>query len=81
MSSPRFQNYANFEVIVVSDASDGAFLSDLPFAENICHLQCKEQNISVALYLGIDAARGDVVAFCDDDAVPDQQWLERLVQP
>ena len=81
VSSLRFQTYTDFEVIVVSDAPDGAFLSDLPFAENICHLQCMERNISTARNIGIAAARGEIIAFCDDDAVPDPQWLERLVQP
>lgn len=81
VSSLRFQTYTNFEVIVVSDASAGAFLADLPFAENICHLHCAEQNISVARNIGIGAAKGDLIAFCDDDVVPDPQWLERLVTP
>lgn len=81
VSSLRFQTYQNFEVIVVSDAPDGAFLSGLPFAENICHLHCAERNISQARNIGIGAAQGDIVAFCDDDAVPDPCWLERLVQP
>lgn len=81
VSSLRFQTYTHFEVIVVSDAPDGAFLSDLPFADNICHIHCGAQNISLARNIGIDAARGEIIAFCDDDAVPDPQWLERLSHP
>ena len=31
-----------------------------------------------ALNAGLDAARGDIVAFTDDDAVPHRDWLERI---
>lgn len=81
LSSLRFQSYQNFEVIVVSDAPDASGFADLPFAQNICHLSFDAPNISAARNIGIDAAQGEVVAFCDDDAVPDPKWLERLVQP
>ncbi|MEJ6708662.1 MAG: glycosyltransferase family A protein [Amylibacter sp.] len=81
LSALRFQSYENFEVIVVSDALDGAFYEDLPFSQNICHSQFDEPNISTARNIGIAAARGQIVAFCDDDAVPDPWWLERLIVP
>ncbi len=81
LSSLRFQSYQNFEVIVVSDGPDASGFEDLPFAQNICHLSFDEPNISAARNLGIEAARGEIIAFCDDDAVPDPMWLERLVQP
>ncbi|UCG34858.1 MAG: glycosyltransferase [Candidatus Omnitrophota bacterium] len=31
-----------------------------------------------ALNVGLDEARGDIIAFTDDDAVPRQDWLERI---
>ena len=77
ISALRFQTFEDFEVIVVSDAPDGEFLNDLPFAQNICHLHFDEPNISAARNIGIAAACGDIIAFCDDDAVPDPCWLER----
>lgn len=81
LSALRFQSYENFEVIVVSDAVSGAFFADLPFSQNICHLHFDEANISAARNFGIAAACGQIVAFCDDDAVPDPCWLERLIAP
>jgi glycosyltransferase involved in cell wall biosynthesis len=81
ISSLRFQNYKDFEVIVVSDAKDAEFLADLPHAKSICHIHFDEPNISAARNIGIVAARGDIIAFCDDDAVPDPCWLERLITP
>lgn len=80
-ASLRFQSYQNFEVIIVSDASDAAFLADVPYAQDMLHLTYDEPNISAARNIGLAHAQGDVVAFCDDDAVPDPNWLTELVAP
>lgn len=39
------------------------------------------QGLSGARNTGVDAARGDVVAFLDDDALPGPGWLESLREP
>ena len=80
-ASLRFQSYQNFEVIIVSDAPDGAFLADIPYAQNMLHLSFDEPNISAARNIGLSHAQGEIVAFCDDDAVPDPNWLTDLVTP
>lgn len=36
------------------------------------------QGKSYGLNAGIEAARGDIIAFTDDDGVPAEDWLERL---
>jgi GT2 family glycosyltransferase len=81
VSSLRFQTYLNFEVIIVGDAPDAGFLSDLPFANNIHYIAFDQPNISAARNIGLGYAQGEIVAFCDDDAVPDPGWLAKLVQP
>ena len=40
-----------------------------------------QPNISAARNLGIARAGGDVVAFIDDDSVPEPTWLSRLTVP
>lgn len=74
--------YPNFEVIVVSDRTSAAALglgSDM--AHRIRHAHCFEPNISRARNLALALAAGEIVAFCDDDAVPEPDWLCRLTEP
>ena len=40
-----------------------------------------ERNLSRSRNLGIAAAAGELVAFLDDDAMPEPRWLEELVAP
>jgi glycosyltransferase involved in cell wall biosynthesis len=81
ISALRYQSYRKFEVIVVSNVSDTTFLADLPGAKNIRHIYFDQANISMARNIGISNSCGEFVAFCDDDAVPEPCWLERLIEP
>ena len=68
-----------FEVIVVADADGLAVARGLPFADRLTLLDQTAENISVARNTGIRAAAGDVVAFLDDDAVPEPDWAEAIL--
>ena len=72
----EYQRYRNFELIVVTDLPPEARPdSRLP----VRWIAFAERNISAARNRGIQAARGAIVAFIDDDAVPEFGWLERLI--
>ena len=73
--------YAPFEIIVVADQAGCAAVSALPMAAQIKLVACDVPNISIARNLGISHAAGDVIAFIDDDAVPEPSWLTQLIAP
>jgi glycosyltransferase involved in cell wall biosynthesis len=64
----RRQTYRDFEVIVVlgSGAPDPSELGP-----RVKTVRCDTLNISLARNLGVQAAAGEIVAFIDDDAVPE----------
>ncbi len=70
--------YPNFEVIVVADTDA---LRRVAPAEPIRSVAFDVPNIAVARNLGVAAAAGEVIAFIDDDAVPEPTWLDYLTQP
>ena len=68
-----------FEVVVVADPAGLAALE--PWRGRIKTLVFDEANIARARNLGLSLAAGKVVAFIDDDSVPEPTWLARLVAP
>ena len=80
VESVRQQSFAKREIILVVDhnpalyASFAAALPDVTVMENR-----QQQGLSGGKNTGLGAARGDVVAFLDDDAVAEQDWLKFLV--
>ncbi|MFT5160394.1 MAG: GT2 family glycosyltransferase [Paracoccaceae bacterium] len=79
--SLRYVQYQNFDVTVVSDKDPRQLFSDIHGIERISFVKFDQANISTARNLGIANSRGDIVAFCDDDAVPEPSWLSHLIPP
>ena len=80
LDSMHDQNYDNFEVIVVNGPSTDEtenLLKKYPFKV----IQQKEKSgLSAARNLGIRTAKGEIIAFIDDDAVADKDWLDELTR-
>ena len=76
----RSQTYPEFEVIVVNGPSDDGTTAYLELqGGQIKSATCVERNIGRSRNIGVELAAGEIVAFIDDDAVPSEHWIEKLV--
>ncbi|KIC49843.1 glycosyltransferase [Tateyamaria sp. ANG-S1] len=73
--------YTAFEIVVVADPPGYEAVQAGPFADQVKLVPFDRPNISEARNLGISHAAGDIVAFIDDDAVPEPSWLHQLIAP
>lgn len=72
-----------FEVIIVDDGSPIPVQMGDPYPEStpmITILRQGNAGPAAARNLGSRQARGDVLAFTDDDCIPDSQWLTELAK-
>jgi GT2 family glycosyltransferase len=75
------QDHPEFEIVVVADADGVAAVEHMGWADRVKVIRFDEANISAARNMGIAAAAAPVVAFIDDDAVAEHDWLHRLTAP
>ena len=75
------QTYRNFEVIVLPDESLDASNSELQtFNFQLSTIPTGKVRPAEKRNAGIAEAKGEIVAFIDDDAYPDPHWLEFAVK-
>src|SRR5659263_680161 len=65
------QSFKNFEVIVICDKT-----LEIPEYDNLKILQISELNPAYRRNLGVKYAQGEILAFVDDDAIAETDWLE-----
>ncbi len=67
------------EVLVVDQSDDTDTLQALsPFLEDdrLCYIRAQSKGLGRARNIGLEAARGEIVAFTDDDCVVEAGWLD-----
>ena len=76
------QTYPDIEIIIVvdGDKSLGDRIATIYDQQDNVHLIVTESGlgVSAARNFGIKKARGDIIAFLDDDAVADRRWIEEM---
>lgn len=74
------QTYRNFEVVVVQGPCTDRTADVLAhFGDAITIAATETRILGVSRNVGIVHSRGELIAFTDDDAVPDPGWLANLV--
>jgi GT2 family glycosyltransferase len=70
-------NYPDYEVIVVDDGSTDE-TATIAAKHKMCLIRTANNGLSAARNVGLHAATGEIVAYIDDDAYPDPDWLTYL---
>ena len=77
------QTYPEIEIIIVVDGNERLRekIATSYNAQGNIKVTASEESVGVsgARNLGIRKAKGDIIAFLDDDAVADKRWIEGLV--
>jgi hypothetical protein len=81
LQSLHYLDYDAFEVCVVCGPSDDGTRSLVEtYQPRLKMAATPERNLSRARNAGIQLAAGEIIAFLDDDAMPETQWLADLNQ-
>jgi GT2 family glycosyltransferase len=73
-------DYPAYEVIVVDDGSTDATAAIAGEFDWVRLISTENEGLSQARNVGLDASRGEIVAYVDDDAWPEPSWLTHLVR-
>jgi len=82
----KAQTYSDFEIIFIAERSKELEerVKNYVGEKNIPNMKVifnnGEQGMSSARNLGIQQAKGDIIAFIDDDALPFPDWAEEMVK-
>ncbi len=77
----RSQTYDNIETIVVADNNRELYNMLVERHRDIkVVLNLEQIGLSCTRNVGVNNATGDIIAFIDDDAVPDNKWAENIAR-
>jgi glycosyltransferase involved in cell wall biosynthesis/GT2 family glycosyltransferase len=79
LKSLRHLNYKNFEACVVAGPTqDGTRELLLDWSKHVKVDYCDTRNLSRSRNIGLLLASGEIVAFLDDDSIPEPEWLDKV---
>jgi glycosyltransferase involved in cell wall biosynthesis len=73
--------YPNYEVIIVNDGSNDiteAIVKEYMYKYGFRLITTENRGLSNARNTGLESATGEIIAYVDDDAYPDPNWLSYL---
>lgn len=80
LESLQYLRYPNFEVIVVAGPTrDGTHELCEAWGSRIRYGTCDVRNLSRSRNISIQMSSGEIVAFLDDDSVPEPEWLDDVI--
>jgi glycosyltransferase involved in cell wall biosynthesis len=84
VESVRRQSYEDVEIIVIVDGTEAVFervCEDYENTEGI-RIYCNDENDGLlkSRNRGAELANGEIIAFIDDDAIAESQWVAELVR-
>lgn len=81
LTALRAQSYPNFEVIVVDNGSEDASVEivESSFPEVVCIPLETNVGFAAGVNIGIRATEAEYIVLLNNDAVPEEGWLEALV--
>lgn len=74
------QSLQDFEIIVVDSASTDC-TGEVARSFGVRVIRVEKPGVGLARQAGFEAARGEIIASTDADAVPSADWIERLIAP
>lgn len=82
LNSLQQLDYPNFEVCVVyGPTDDGTKEVAEGWSDRLKIAHCPSRNLSRSRNIGLALSSGEIVAFLDDDAIPEPEWLDQVIAP